>query len=583
MRVNRGVKVWNPGDTAPTDAQGGYAGGDSTADAIALLGDQAAKAWQTIDQLTVTSTTGAVGSDGSVTITGTTPNKTINFVIPRGRDGKDASGVGGAVAAIMSERGWRTLRTALNAGTARVVAMGDSKTEGTGLDAISERWLNVMQASLRARYAPSGDQGLGYLPSDYFTFYGFPSETTRSATGWQAVGNGGGLGNRSIHLTAGGWVEWPAMTFAAGVPLIVHWTRIPTGASMEVLVDGTVVSTIATTGTDRSMTSTVTVSAGSHVIRVRHKASSGDAVRIEGIVHRTKTTGVIVYDAARSGGKVSDYSDGMAADGAPNSDDRHWEAVATIAPHAVILAFGANDMSSHTAQQWREDLVIAVAKAKVAAPGAGIVLLHGAQGTGDVNTAPGKILEFEAAARDAIGSDPDVSILYESQLWAPTVGVDYTAGDPSGWLAPGDTVHTSATAHAQIARYLVGSIVEVDAPSGVGPLRTPEIPVTNNGTLSLFPGYSYAFGRAAGNPAFRIAPAKSGYAYGAHLIDLTIEATGAWSGTCSFTMLTGGEYFSDTVMGSSSYTTPTLSAGVHRFTIFRNGTDWRVARVSSGA
>lgn len=382
---------------------------------------------------------------------------------PKGNRGPQGPGVGEGIASIASSRGMWPLRKALATGTARVIAMGDSKTEGTGLTSVTERWLNQLQGILRARYAPAGDQGLGYLPADYFTFYGFPTETTRSATGWQSVGNGGGLGNRSIHLTAGGWVEWPAMTFTAGVPLIVHWTRIPAGASMEVLVDGVVASTIVTAGADRSMSTTVTVAAGSHVIRVRHKAGSGDAVRIEGVVHRTKTTGVIVYDAARSGGKVSDYSDGMVADGAPTSDDRHWEAVSLAAPHAIVMAFGANDMSSHTAQEWRDDLIIAVAKAKAAAPGVGVILLVGAQGTGDVNTDPGKILEFEAAARDAVGADPDVTILYESALWAPTAGVDYAVGDPSGWLAPGDTVHTGPAAHAQIARYLAAQITGADA------------------------------------------------------------------------------------------------------------------------
>lgn len=117
----------------------------------------------------------------------------------------------------------------------------------------------------------------------------------------------------------------------------------------------------------------------------------------------------------------------------------------------------------------------------------------------------------------------------------------------------------------------------------VGPLTANEPPTANPGTLSISPGYSYAFQRSAGNPALRIAPAKVAPLYGAYMIDVVIECTGAWSGVVNFSMLTGGDYFADTVMGASTYATPTLSAGTHFFRLFRIGTDWRVTRISSGA
>lgn len=67
--------------------------------------------------------------------------------------------------------------------------------------------------------------------------------------------------------------------------------------------------------------------------------------------------------------------------------------------------------------------------------------------------------------------------------------------------------------------------------------------------------------------------------YGASLIQVALECTGTWSGTVGFSMLTGGDYFPDTVMGASTYTTPTLSAGSYLFTVFRVGTDWRVTYI----
>ena len=406
------------------------------------------------------------GATPNIDVTPGHPGVTIDVskrgpVGPRGQQGP---GVGETVASISSQRGWRALRAALASGTARVVAMGDSKTEGAGVSATSDRWLNVLMAGLRARYAPSGDQGLGYLPAWYATFYGFSTAPTTSGSA-VTVGNGGGLGNRSRHLAAGGSVTWTVPAWTSGVPLLVHWTQHPGHGDLEVVTGGTVRATIATGGAAiASKVTPVTIPAGTTSVTVRHKAGTGtgNAARVEGIVHRTATTGVVIYDGARSGAKVVDYSEGLGSSGAPDSEDYHWHAVKLVAPHAVIMAFGANDQSDppggRTASQWADDLRVAVAKAKAAAPGAGIVLLHGAQRTEEAGD-PSRVLAFEAAARDAIGADPDVSILYESQLWAPVVGEDYTDGDGI-WLS--DTVHTNATANQAIARMLLASITSVD-------------------------------------------------------------------------------------------------------------------------
>lgn len=407
---------------------------------------------------------------------------------PAGPRGEQGPGVGETVASIASERGWRALRVALDAGTARVVAMGDSKTEGAGVSLTADRWLDVLMGRLRARYAPTGDQGLGYLPAYYATFWGFPSAPTTSGSA-VTVGNGGGLGNRSRHLAAGGSVTWTVPAWTSGVPLLVHWTQHPGLGDLEVVTGGTVRATIATAGsTIASKVTPVTIPAGATSITIRHKSGTGtgNAARVEGIVHRTATTGVVIYDGARSGAKVVDYSEGLGSSGTPDSEDYHWQAVAAVAPHAVILAFGANDQSDppggRTASQWANDLRVAVAKAKAAAPGAGIVLLHGAQRTEEAGD-PSRILAFEAAARDAIGADPDVSILYESQLWAPVVGEDYADGDGI-WLS--DTVHTNVTANRAIARMLFASITAAEGGGGgVGAGSPQTLSLTgNNLTLS---------------------------------------------------------------------------------------------------
>lgn len=86
-RTNGPIQVWHRADTIPTDAEGGYAGGDSTAAALAKAGAQALAAQQTIDLLQVTATTAPAGSSATATITGGAPYKIINLTIPAGEPG----------------------------------------------------------------------------------------------------------------------------------------------------------------------------------------------------------------------------------------------------------------------------------------------------------------------------------------------------------------------------------------------------------------------------------------------------------------------------------------------------------------
>lgn len=78
------IEIFTNEDTIPTSAQGGYAGGESTAAAVGMSLDQSGKALDTVDNLAVTGSTLAYGQEASATITGTSPNKTINIGIPKG-------------------------------------------------------------------------------------------------------------------------------------------------------------------------------------------------------------------------------------------------------------------------------------------------------------------------------------------------------------------------------------------------------------------------------------------------------------------------------------------------------------------
>lgn len=81
-RTNGPIQVWHRTDTIPSDAEGGYAGGDSTAAAVGTSLAQSGQAVTTVDNLSATAHILPPGADPTVTVTGTLPNKVVNFGIP---------------------------------------------------------------------------------------------------------------------------------------------------------------------------------------------------------------------------------------------------------------------------------------------------------------------------------------------------------------------------------------------------------------------------------------------------------------------------------------------------------------------
>lgn len=86
-RYNGTILISNNLDPVPTDAQGGYAGGDSAAAAIAQAGAAASTAIATMENMKVAvkalpSTTGP-----TIAISGTIPTRTITIGVPAGKDG----------------------------------------------------------------------------------------------------------------------------------------------------------------------------------------------------------------------------------------------------------------------------------------------------------------------------------------------------------------------------------------------------------------------------------------------------------------------------------------------------------------
>lgn len=383
-------------------------------------------------------------------IRGTTPDATARALEPlimeaaallkRGPEGRGADEV---TDDSLNRRGLVPLIRALEQRTARVVWMGDSKSEGQGATFTHERTLDQVCTMMRSRYNLTADGGRGYVPAFYAIMFE-PSDKPTIVGSAIKVTNGTGLGNRMVHLEAGSRVEFPAMTWATNVPILVNYSTQPGGGALEVVwSDGTVIATTPTHATfeESRQLSVNPKASGSHAVTVR-AASDGGAVRVEGIINRTATTGVAVYDAALSGSSVGVFTDGQAHAGAPDSDIHHWAQVKRLDPHLIVAAFGANDMSvtgGKTPDQFEQNVRNLVARRDQETPDAGLLFIMSAQGTGE-NDTEDRHRKFERAARDALAGAPRASIMYESNLWKPRAGFTYGWGnDPDGWLS--DTVH----------------------------------------------------------------------------------------------------------------------------------------------
>lgn len=145
-RDNGPIKVFNRSDTVPLDSEGGYAGGDSTAAAIATAGAQALAAQQTIQNLQGSATTLPPGSAATVTVTGTGASKVINVGVPRGADG--APGMGYAQGQQLLTQNAATLTAAQSSATSAAAAAARAENaEGVALAPAAEVIADTMSNS----------------------------------------------------------------------------------------------------------------------------------------------------------------------------------------------------------------------------------------------------------------------------------------------------------------------------------------------------------------------------------------------------------------------------------------------------
>lgn len=431
--ADAGVETIGVGAGIPKDSEGGYAGGDSTADAINGVRGTAEQAYQTIDSMTATAHEVPRGSEPTVTVTGPMGAKVLNVGIPAGIDPPR----------LTSFRALAPLRPALATGTARVVGVGDSNTEGANMTSRNVRWFDTVIGDLRQRVT-GGDTGIGWVPA---MSLGGPSGFSWTG-GSQADSHVGGRG----RVLSGGAVG----TFTGKGSVTVMWQG-GSGGTFTVKVGSQSAQTIDASTGSGTQQQTITAS-GSNTVTVT--GTAGSPV-FYGAMFATDDTGVHGWNLGQSGSRADTWAHGDPAWGAPDSEQAAMQAIGLIDPHLVVISLGANGLSGvfgdpYPPETYAADMadIVGSIQTQVAARGGeppGFLLITPPQSKENLGTAlDDQWLRFEQELLRGVGNDPLVSVLHCSDVWAP-VSPDPQV-DPAGYLS--DQIHWSARGHEAIAEYV---------------------------------------------------------------------------------------------------------------------------------
>lgn len=358
---------------------------------------------------------------------------------------------------------WR--KALANAATTRAVilALGDSRVEGAGLDTIEERWLNLLQGHLRDRYN-SLDTGRGYIPASYTAYMALDEDPTTSGT--VAFRDTEGLGLRAMALSSTG----PGtVTFELhGTDMILCYAGINGGGQSEYRVNGGGWATInhnnGAAGFDfREEQEFVYLGPeDDYTVEWRWKAQgTGIAPTpvIEGIIEingdeaaagsGSDFAGISVLDSGHAGATAADYI-------AASSDHLVTQWVSDNNATLAIIDLGTNEWqaSEHATitsdvATYKANLETLIGLLRSGNSDIEVILLGGWTPAGTLGTGSPDDWELFVAAQYEIAAADPLTSVFDMRRFLPE---PYSGGDDSfyDFLA----IHPTAAGHAAIASAL---------------------------------------------------------------------------------------------------------------------------------
>ncbi|MGY2067615.1 cutinase family protein [Blastococcus sp. SYSU DS0619] len=322
--------------------------------------------------------------------------------------------------------------SAAGRGPLDVVVVGDSVAEGRDVGK-GNRWVDTLLNLMRDRYQPPGIAGgEGYVPA-YYAAGGMTDRFTFGGT--STLGSQYGFGMRANHMPSGAGNSMTA-TFT-GTSFELHYASSRNTGTITVSVDGAPGTPVPTAGGDYTPSdggswTSPPLSRGTHTVTLTN--TSGRTVLVEGIsvYDGDESAGVRLWEAGHSGWQAEDYANRPTA-------AQHGQAVASAAPHLVVVALGYNDVvAGFTAAQFRDYLTATVAHLR--GPDVGpdpSVLIVGYPRRTDVPAAA-----WDAYLQAMAGVAADQGYAFADLSTLPDFGMS------------ADGVHPTAVGHTQIAEAL---------------------------------------------------------------------------------------------------------------------------------
>jgi lysophospholipase L1-like esterase len=324
---------------------------------------------------------------------------------------------------------------------ARILAIGDSITEGSNASSNSKRWVQRLLTAVRTRFSQTAPGGFGHLPPFYIgTTMGQPFTAVSSPVPGQDTTFG--LGRRCAVMSGTNSYTYTI----TGTSFWLWYVQGPSTGTISVSIDGGTATTIATnTGalTDGKIWNSPALTAGSHTVQV--SVASG-TVYFTGLTvfNGDESSGVQMFESGHWGWKTTDWANNGA----------YWPALAgTIQPQLVTIALMTNDYQGGIdPATCKANLLamIAAVRANCAVPPTIVLLTYPARG--DVTSPAYPWASYVAVAASIASADAGVAHLDLSARYASPA----TSNALNNW--DGDKVHPTDKGHGLVAETILAFV-----------------------------------------------------------------------------------------------------------------------------
>jgi lysophospholipase L1-like esterase len=336
-----------------------------------------------------------------------------------------------------------------------IVCLGDSITEGQGAGPLSSgfenRWLARLRDMLRSRYPTEGITagGRGFIGVAGTGEWSFGWPTTVS----QTLGTGTGSGPKAKFLQLAG--SGQSITFSlVGDAADIMWTQVPYGGTFSWAADGGPAKNVSTNGgstIDGKLTHIALGAQGPHTLVLSWVSGKSN---IDGVVEYSGdySSGIQVHDAGHYGAQASTWTSALNGGSASGPA----AAIAALAPSAVIITLGCNDLYlgvDPTTFQSRLQTIISDLQARLASPYP-TFLLNMLPARHDQASFTYPWSQYVTAAQNVAAADtsgPGGTSVVAVMDFTAAPSMPDADTDVYGFWQSGDLVHPSDKGHQRIA------------------------------------------------------------------------------------------------------------------------------------